>query len=238
MAFHWLSGHMQHRAHSTASAAHAAAVLLGRARSDTDHARVRVLGRVARLRPAIRRHDDDGGGDAAGGGDGAAAEATPLEERGVPAAHMHFEVERVLRCMGVATRADVTAHRGELFPDLFLLPSPPHPPHHHQPQHHQHHHYHHHRTRPHAGADRQQAGHADGGGGGGGGGGKGGGVIIQALDAGCFSPGTQDPTDYVLAKQVPARARPGPLDWRLPSRPSFLARGRTGRRAAGAGERK
>ena len=199
-ALNWFSGHFapssqfSHRTH-TASSAHAAAVVLGRTRADPEHARVRVLGRVSRLRPAFRPHED-AAGDAGGGDERAAAEATSLEERGVPATHLHFSVERALRRMGVATRSDVTAHRGELFPDLFLVPPPHHHSHHahhpRQPHHHQHRHHHH---SGHQAEARQRVDHADGGAGAGG-------VIVQALDSACFVPGTATPTDYVLAKQV------------------------------------
>ena len=151
--------------------------MVGRSPSIAEHVRVRVLGRIARLRPLVLAPD------AAEGAAAASANAASLEERGLPLTHIHFEVERALLRMGVAARADVTTHRGELYPDLFLLPPAPHRRAHHPnpPRHHHH-----------------------GGGGGEIAGRPGGGcrIIVQALDEGCFVPGTRTPTDYVLAKQV------------------------------------
>jgi hypothetical protein len=188
-----------------------------RLRATLDHARIRVLARVGRMRPILRTEEpletvapalapagiSPADSEAAAA---AAAAAAALEARGLPASHLHFAVERALRRLGVPARADVTAHRGELFPDLFLLPSPP-PKHrahrpHHRPHHHHHHHHPHyqHHHQPH----HHPPYHARGGGGGGGVVG----VIVQALDETCFVPGTQTPTDYVLVKQVPTLTSP------------------------------
>jgi hypothetical protein len=190
-ALSWLCGRLETRSFVMDPRRSSASVTTApeRIRATIDHARIRVMTRVGRMRPILRTDEPVSlatarSDELQADNDADAAAAAALEARGLPAGHMHFAVERALRRLGVAARADMTAHRGELFPDLFLLPLPPQPhrAHHpHHPHHRTHHHHHHAHSAGGIGA---------------------GGVIVQALDEGCFVPGTQMPTDYVLVKQV------------------------------------